>query len=303
MASEQSAKQYFSALKKAVSQFNRRWPSVVSAACLYELPAYPRHKRRHIVPPLTQPQTYEGRTAIDGCVSALKQFLRTREQNPLSVIRFPGYVAVTESVSYDIDVINELKQGLQDTLQTLEPNEPDRVQLTRRLFPGVSMLQVYRSIVCHDTPVNRLEFTWSPMTMATRKLKMAHVIALLEESLSEPPPPEFENKATWQSVVEKELQEVRNLNDDQLVQRKPIAPHPKVMVYFDEGENSSTTGKYDKIHNASLPVFIRSTEDLIVSPLKPFHHNPDRQPNIRQKSKRKFTFHTISKPLGIFKVA
>ena len=294
MPSEQSAKQYFEALNQAVSQFTRTWPSLFNDIRMYEIPAYPRHKRRNLVPDEITPIQQNGKVAVELAKRSLKQFKRTSYQNPLSVIRFPGWVSTTQAVIDDIAIINELKNGLQETIKLLEPDEAARIALTRRLFPGVSMLQVYRTIACHHRAVSRLEFTWSPMTMATRPLDKCKVIQQLEFSLTQSPPPEYENKHTWRAVVERELREIIALGEGDLVLRKPIAPHPKVMVYFGEDEEERSDNKYDEIHNASLPLFIRSDHLLTVSDLKTFYFDRSRTPTAKVGS-----FRWISKPLGL----
>ena len=156
------------------------------------------------------------------------------------------------------------------------------------------MLQVYRTIACHHRPVARLEFTWTPMTMATRPLDKAKVIQQLETSLTQSPPSEFENKNTWRAVVERELSDIIALKEGDLVLRKPIAPHPKVMVYFSEDGGERSDNKYDEIHNASLPLFIRSDRSLVVSDLKTFYFDRARKPKAKLE-----TFRWISKPLGL----
>ena len=292
--SEQSALHYFEALTTAVAQFNRVWPTRAQDAGMFELPAYARDKRRDLVPDTIAPVYLQGKSAIALAQQAVKQFKRRSYQNPLSVIRFPGWVSTTQTLIDEINIINELKEGLQETIKLIEPDDAARIHLTRRLFPGVSMLQVYRSIACHHEPVDRLEFTWSPMTMATRKLDKSKTIQQLETSLAKSPPAEFESRATWRAVVEKEIRDIVNLGNGELVQRKPIAPHPKVMVYFREGRDTLPVNKYDAIHNASLPIFIRADESLSVSPLKTFVFDRGRKPVGKGREYR-----WISKPLGI----
>lgn len=290
---ETSVMRYFLALEQAVGQFNRRWPSCVERCEVYALPAYARNKQRMLVPDAIVPHTLTGQDAIARVRTALKQFKRDRDQNPLSVLRFPGFVSLRQSALDDIAIINELKKELQLVLQLLEPEEVARVRLTRRLLPNIAMIQVYRQIYVYDEPVQKIQFTWSQASHSTKKLDRDRAVDQLEVAKRLPPPPEFSDRAQWQPVLDREIQRLQEVDPTHLVVRRPVAPHPKVMVYFDD-EYAQAGSRHDRMHTASLPVFVRDNGAMCVTALKTFVYDRHRLP---QRAAHQYRW--ISRPLGI----
>ncbi len=78
------------------------------------------------------------------------------------------------------------------------------------------------------------------------------------------------------AVVQKEIRDIENAKKGTLVVKKPVAPHPKMIVYF-SGDKPSGAPRHDKLHPANLPLFINADKDLVVSPLKSFEFDRERK--------------------------
>ena len=277
-------KDAFNAVIEAVMALNEVWPQAVDYAVVYRLPIYDEQQ----VPEAIEPQVIEGEAAIEAACEALGQFHWTPEQHVATVMRQPGVVVLRTPLKAYFDRLNAAKLRLH-TLFREQYSKGYRRVVAQRLFPGVSMLQVYRQVKALDQCPQRILFSWAGHTTMAYKLSRPQVVGLIEAQRERCPP--GQDHEHWQTMVDLQLKKVDRIPPKaQYRQRRLIAPHPRVMIYMPKRKASgrppvapreARATRHDAMWHASLPVFVfrtGKTPSPRIDHLKPWYRDQRQRP-------------------------
>ena len=272
MAVSNLIQKQFDALVDAVESFNHWWTDHALDSEAYVL---------HTVSNEDQPdrasssasidvERLQGRRAVEPIANMIKQFERVEGQVPGTVLRLPSLVVVDGLDRRRLHRLNVRKDALREAIAAAVPAGIQRDRFCRRLFPGVSMLQVYRHLPFSDeiSHPQRVAFTWSPVTVSTKVLDAGEVLTLFDER-------EKVARMEQQEAVLDAIAIARRLvatlpKSHSIVRRKPVAPHPRVTVFG--------TSRVKHMLHANLPLFLPAAcRDIPVTELTSF------DPNCRRK--------------------
>lgn len=245
----------YQALRQAIVHFNEDWPQLATRCVVWRLPVLQENKTPDSIPV----ERLDGHVAIAAAKAAFLQFEREVGQAPGTVMRLPGVIFVSSGVLGRVEQINALKQAVKDAIeqtrieQNVQPAIRPRI-MRRALGKEFNTNQLLRSIQSFDAAPRLIVFTWAGHTGGTEYKVVAQVREQLE--LEAAARADREGVPVKQTVEYQELRSiVRMADDESLVKRKLVAPHPRAMLYLSE----STT--YDAMIHANLPVFVLDSED------------------------------------------
>lgn len=242
----------FARLRGALHDFNLIWPDHVVSGMVWRLPLLTEQR----TPDTIQVERLVGQEAVAATQMALVEFERDIGQAAGTVMRLPGYFAVSKSLLERIRQINGLKDEVATAIEKLriELNlvPAARPRLMRRaLGAKFNTKQLLRHIQCFEGTPRLITFTWAGHTSATGKVSTAKVRETLQasaearasrEGLQLEETPEFLELRTLVNMADTEM----------LTQRKSVAPHPRAMLWFTE------ESRYDAMIHANLPLFIKA---------------------------------------------
>ena len=245
-------------LKATLKEFGNVWPNFVVSSKVWQLPLLAEQKATvHI-----EARALDGCAAIDAALQAMSMFERMDNQAPGTVMRLPGYFALSESVLYWVREINQLKDQLMMEIEktrvelNLAPSARSKI-LRQALGGQMSMKQLLRHIQAFDICPRLIVFTWAGHTTGGERVAVGKVRELLGKTAKQQAMKE--GIEVDQTLAGAELRRIVNLADQaSLIKYKKVAPHPRAMVYF--SENS----RYDAMIHSNLPMFVlagdRSTD-------------------------------------------
>lgn len=233
----------YRALVQEISSLNERWPDFVLNAEAWALPILQEQE----TPKSIEPVHHTADEAILLARKALAQFDRHPTQHPATVMRLPGWILLSEDLVTHFEQVNQMKDDLKSLVQQKPPGS--RAALTRELFPGISMLQAYRHIFAYRNCPRQIIFSWAGHTTSSEETTVRDVMEIIEESRLLPP--SHLDIDEWNGVIDNELRILATWSDSTpLLYRKPIAPHPRAMLYF------SDSSRHDAMVHANLPIFL-----------------------------------------------
>lgn len=240
----------YQALRLAIVQFNKDWPVLTTRSTAWSLPVLQENKTPDVIPV----HRMDGQEAVEAAKAAFLQFERMVGQVPGTVMRLPGVIFVRSSVHDRIEHINALKQAVKDAIEqtrvelNVQPAIRPRI-MRRALGADFNTNQLLRGIQSFDAAPRLIVFTWAGHTSGTEYKSVGQIREQLE--LDAAARATREGVPIDQTLEHLELRSlVRMAEDESLVKRKLVAPHPRAMIYL--GEST----KYDAMIHANLPVFI-----------------------------------------------
>lgn len=244
-----------SRLLARLSAFNHIWPEWVVMAQVWQVPLLTEQK----APDLIEVRPLEGAAAIDATVQAMTLFERMPGQAPGTVMRLPGYIALSRSVLPWVKEINQLKDELMMAIEktrielNLAPTARSKI-LRQALGSQFSMKQLARHTQAFDICPRLIVFTWAGHTTGGERIAVGKVRALLSKAAEQQST--RESITIEQTLAGAELRRIVNLADQaSLIKYKKVAPHPRAMVYF------SASSRYDAMIHSNLPMFVLAGEE------------------------------------------
>ncbi|TWI52466.1 DNA replication terminus site binding protein [Pseudomonas duriflava] len=238
---------------EAQRTFNSLWPSAVVHAQVWLLPINREAKG------LTQitPHELVGEPAIEATKKAILQFEQEEGQHPSTVMRLPGWIGVSGSV---LEAAREANAARDRFLHVLA--EDARSMNLKSLSKGkhartalklpLVIKQIERHIQVFEGVPRRILFTWAGKTAAPESIPVKDVIEKVELQLAEAVAKADMDK---ERGLRMELKALGFLDSKAELHRyRPIAPHPRVMLYF------SKSSRYDAMPHANLPIFVSLDE-------------------------------------------
>ena len=255
-------------LVSKLTAFNQIWPEWVISGQVWELPLLAEQK----APDLIETRSLEGVAAIEATIRAMTQFERVPGQAPGTVMRLPGYFALSCSVLPWVKDINQLKDALMSAIEqtrielNLAPTARSKI-LRQALGVQFSMKQLSRHTQVFDICPRLIVFTWAGHTTGGERIAVGKVRELLSKAAEQQSLKESID--IGQTLASAELRRVVNLADQaSLIKYKKVAPHPRAMVYFSE------SSRYDAMIHSNLPMFVLASEEPItVHELRHFDRN------------------------------
>ncbi|SEJ51278.1 DNA replication terminus site binding protein [Azotobacter beijerinckii] len=244
----------FARLQCALQAFNHAWPAHVVSGMVWRLPLLTEQR----TPDTIQVECLVGQVAVDATRIALAEFELELGQAAGTVMRLPGYFVLRESVLDQVRQINTFKDEVASAIEKLrlELNlvPAARPRLMRRaLGSRFNTKQLLRHIQCFEGAPRLITFTWAGHTTATGRLTVDKVRETLQASA--------EARASRENIRIEETPEFLELcilvnmaGSAMLSERKPVAPHPRAMLWF------SDSSRYDAMIHANLPVFVQAGE-------------------------------------------
>ncbi|CAN7731301.1 DNA replication terminus site-binding protein [Pseudomonas umsongensis] len=264
----------------ALNEFSFVWPNSVVHSKVWQLPLLAEQKATDHI----ETRALEGSEAIDAAVQAMSMFERMPDQAPGTVMRLPGYFALSESVLDWVKEINQLKDQLtmeiEKTRVELNLAPSARSKILRQALGGqMSMKQLLRHVQAFDICPRLIVFTWAGHTTGGERVAVGKVRELLGKTAKQQAMKE--GIEVDQTLAGAELRRIVNLADQaSLIKYKKVAPHPRAMVYF--SENS----RYDAMIHSNLPMFVLAGDRPIdVHELRDFDRHA-RQAQRPDKKKR-----------------
>lgn len=237
-------------LNTMLKEFGNAWPNFVVRSKVWQLPLLAEQKAADHI----EAQALEGCAAIDAAIQAMSMFERMPDQAPGTVMRLPGYFALSESVLHWVKEINQLKDQLMVAIErtrvemNLAPSARSKI-LRQALGGQMSMKQLLRHIQAFDICPRLIVFTWAGHTTGGERVAVGKVRELLGKTAKQQAMKE--GVEVDQTQAGAELRRIVNLADQaSLIKYKKVAPHPRAMVYF--SENS----RYDAMIHSNLPMFV-----------------------------------------------
>ncbi|MGP5370710.1 DNA replication terminus site-binding protein [Pseudomonas helleri] len=245
-------------LKFKLAAFNQIWPQWVVSAKVWELPLLAEQKAQDLI----EASPLEGVTAIEATQQAMLLFERMPGQAPGTVMRLPGYFALSQSALPWIKEINQLKDNLMAAIEqtrielNLAPTARSKI-LRQAMGAQFSMKQLGRHTQAFDICPRLIVFTWAGHTTGGERIAVGKVRDLLGKAAEQQSVRDC--VAIEQTLAGAELRRIVNLSDQaSLIKYKKVAPHPRAMVYF--SENS----RYDAMIHSNLPMFVLAGKEPIV---------------------------------------
>ncbi|WP_432780645.1 DNA replication terminus site-binding protein (plasmid) [Pseudomonas corrugata] len=237
-------------LVETVGAFNEKWPALVVDGTIWRIPLLTEQR----TPSRINVQVLAGIDAINAAVEALRGFERDLGQAPGTVLRLPGYFILSGSVLDEGRAVNRCKTELVDAIEAERAFR--NVAVSRRsnimrqaLGKDFSLNQLKRAVQVFDAAPRQITFTWAGHTSGKERVTVGHVREVLlaeahEISVATGEP--VENSPQWI-----DLRSIANMAEtDMLDVPKPIAPHPRAMLWFSE------RSRYDAMLHANLPFFV-----------------------------------------------
>ena len=239
-----------SLLIATLKEFGNVWPNFVVHSKVWQLPLLTEQKATDHI----EARALEGSAAIGAALQAMSMFERMPDQAPGTVMRLPGYFAISESVLHWVREINLLKDQLMMEIEktrvelNLAPSARSKI-LRQALGGQMSMKQLLRHIQAFDICPRLIVFTWAGHTTGGERVAVGKVRELLGKAAKQQAMKE--GIEADQTLAGAELRRIVNLADQaSLIKYKKVAPHPRAMVYF--SENS----RYDAMIHSNLPMFV-----------------------------------------------
>ncbi len=242
-------------LVSQINAFNHLWPQWVVSGKVWQLPLLAQQKALDLI----EVQSLEGEAAIHATIRAMTQFERLPGQAPGTVMRLPGYFALSQSVLPWIKEINQLKDELMAAIEQtrLELNLATTARskiLRQALGAQFSMKQLARHTQVFDICPRLIVFTWAGHTTGGERVAVGKVRELLGKAAEQQS--SKDNVSIEQTLAGAELRRIVNLSDQaSLIKYKKVAPHPRAMVYF------SANSRYDAMIHSNLPMFVLAGEE------------------------------------------
>lgn len=237
-------------LVEAVGAFNEKWPALVVDGMIWRIPLLTEQR----TPSRINVQVLAGVDAIKAAVEALREFERDLGQAPGTVLRLPGFFILSGSVLDEGRAVNRCKTELVDAIEAERVFR--NVAVSRRsnimrqaLGKNFSLNQLKRAVQVFDAAPRQITFTWAGHTSGKERVTVGHVREVLlaeahERSVATGEP--VENSPQWI-----DLRSIANMAETDLLDApKPIAPHPRAMLWF------SGRSRYDAMLHANLPFFV-----------------------------------------------
>ena len=238
---------------EAQRAFNATWPSAVVHAQVWLLPINKEPKGQTKITPME----LVGEPAIEAAKKAILQFEQEEGQHPSTVMRLPGWIGVSQSVLEYAREANAARDRFLEVLaqETASMNLKSLSKgkhLRSILKLPIVIKQIERHIQGFEGVPRRILFTWAGKTAAPESIPVKDVIEKIETQLAD---------AVAKADMDKELNlrlELKALGfldaKAELHRYRPIAPHPRVMLYF------SKSPRYDAMPHANLPIFVSLDE-------------------------------------------
>ena len=237
-------------LNATLEEFGNAWPNFVVRSKVWQLPLLAEQKAADHI----EARALEGCAAIDAAIQAMSMFERMPDQAPGTVMRLPGYFALSESVLHWVKEINQLKDQLMMAIErprvemNLAPSARSKI-LRLALGGQMSMKQLLRHIQAFDICPRLIVFTWAGHTTGGERVAVGKVRELLGKTAKQQAMKE--GVEVDQTLAGAELRRIINLADQaSLIKYKKVAPHPRAMVYF------SDNSRYDAMTHSNLPMFV-----------------------------------------------
>ncbi|WP_081998032.1 DNA replication terminus site-binding protein [Pseudomonas sp. 11/12A] len=237
-------------LNATLKEFGNAWPNFVVRSKVWQLPLLAEQKAADHI----EARALEGCAAIDAAIQAMSMFERMPDQAPGTVMRLPGYFALSESVLHWVKEINQLKDQLMMAIErtriemNLAPSARSKI-LRLALGGQMSMKQLLRHIQAFDICPRLIVFTWAGHTTGGERVAVGKVRELLGKTAKQQAMKE--GVEVDQTLAGAELRRIINLADQaSLIKYKKVAPHPRAMVYF------SDNSRYDAMTHSNLPMFV-----------------------------------------------
>ncbi len=167
-------------LKATLKEFGNVWPNFVVSSKVWQLPLLAEQKATDHI----GARALEGCAAIEAALQAMSMFERMDSQAPGTVMRLPGYFALSESVLHWVREINQLKDQLmleiEKTRVELNLAPSARSKILRQALGGqMSMKQLLRHIQAFDICPRLIIFTWAGHTTGGERVAVGKVRELL----------------------------------------------------------------------------------------------------------------------------
>ena len=236
-------------LRAQIDILNEVVSMCAQSATVYEIPIYPNGE----VPELIEVKHVSGDEAISMATSAFRNFSRGKDQHHGSVYRLPGVITVDKDLRPAVERVNHVKAELQQLIKTEYPGYKERNRFCREVFPGRMMLQVYRRLFTNEREVEKVGFSWMPITRSTVKVSRADAMQMLIKrgtmlGKTKDKDGVIAAKIAFQNVSTAP-------QDTEYAIIKPRAPYPTTVLYYTDGVDKTKKG----FVAPSLPVIVGPT--------------------------------------------
>jgi hypothetical protein len=262
-------------IQDAIKTLNLLWPGRVVEALSWKIPITLVGEEKANIIKVTP---FKAEESIHASLSVFSQFKRDPYQNPGTVMRHPGLLFMSEigEIKQQVEYINALKDKLVERMHTL--NERARNTHVKAAWRGVSALQLYRHITAVDYAPRKALFSWEGRTTSISrphsKEEFIEIIRKTKEMC-----PIHVSPTDWEDILRKEMLAIQNVQTGgDLVRMKPVAPHPRLLLYGTQDSKATHT------IFSNVPTFVKASPDCKIVELSNFDFTKIR----KRKKKRVF---------------
>lgn len=253
-------------IREAANVLNTLWPARVVKAISWHIPIALVEDRDQKAETINVTALTDEQSISSG-LKAFKQFKREPYQDPSTVMRHPGLFFLSEigRVKQQVEHINTLKDELVTRMHTL--NERARNTHVKMAWRGVSALQLYRHITAVDYAPRKALFSWEGRTTSiSRPHSKEEFIEIIRKTKDMCPA--HIAPSDWEDILRKEILAIQSAQQGgDLVRMKPVAPHPRLLLY--------QTADVKATHTifSNVPTFVKESPDCAIVELTSFDFN------------------------------
>lgn len=250
----------YNTIVSEIASFNEWWPQHVRDGAVWKLAVHAKDSEE----PFSVDKPFDrftGPALIEEATAAISQLKMSAHpnQNPVTSMRMPGWIALTQPPTERIERINAARTTLSNYLDrtfdgrdlTSRTVETYRSRALREVIPGVSLRHLFRKVHAFDQSPLCVSFIWSGKggssstitNVASERVRLRRLIAVKAKE---------QGKAEEELGLNRELELLASYTDEEkmLVVVKPNTPHPRVMLMFD------SRSRWDAMPHANLPIFL-----------------------------------------------
>lgn len=171
-------------------------------------------------------QEDNGKPAVDSAIRSLCRIEYDESQHPLSTLRYPGVLVVSEDFERLLVRVNQAKQALADAMY---PITEANWRIWRAKIPSwrrLNRIQAYRHWRGFTDSPHRISFTWAGQSRGGEQLRIGTLSRRLEREL----------RSGGHERIEAELDLLAGYDPDEVVViRRPVSPTPIANLVFEDG--------------------------------------------------------------------
>jgi len=210
-------------------------------------------------PHTIEPKLLDGHQARQRAAEIISETQLRKGQDPRTALRCPGMIAMSAQTAQALQDVNALKEDFKMAVKQISDSASTRKREIVKIIPYASLMHIYRPISISVLYPNKVSFGWAVNTQSSKRMTRARARSLLDTHYQSKP--ENWEEEAWDKQWQMDITKLAGVAEDEiLVQRNLIAPHPEMRVYIHDGYQEAI---------ANLPLFYPHVEGRDLPPFRP----------------------------------